>query len=97
MNIEITSRHHDYSDRIVDYAREKIEKLTRYYDRIVDVHMVLDKRPEGEEAEIDIHIPQKNFAAKELAEDITKSIDLATKKVGRQLKTYVEKRNEKYG
>ncbi|MCF7884886.1 MAG: ribosome-associated translation inhibitor RaiA [Candidatus Marinimicrobia bacterium] len=96
MNIEITSRHHDYSDRIIDFAREKVEKLTKYHDRIIDVHMVLDKRPEGEEAEIDLHISGKNFAAKELADDITKSIDLASKKIGRQLKKYVDKRNEKH-
>ena len=97
MNIEITSRHHDYPDRITDYAEEKVKKLTKYHDRIVDIHMVLDKRSEGEEAEIDIHIPGKNFAVKELADDITKSIDLATNKIGRQLRDYVEKRNEKHG
>jgi putative sigma-54 modulation protein len=96
MNIEITSRHHDYSDRITDYAREKVEGLTKYHDRIIDIHVVLDRRSEGEEAEMDLHISGKNFAVKELTEDITKSIDLATKKIGRQLRKYVEKRNEKH-
>lgn len=95
MNIEITSRHHDYARRIRDYAEEKVEGLTKYYDRIIHAHVVLDKRSEGEEAEYNIHIPGKNFTAKELTDDITKSIDSASKKVGRQLKKYVEKRNER--
>lgn len=94
MNIEITSRHHDYPDRITDYAQQKVEKLTKYHDRIIDIRVVLDKRSEGEEAEIVLHISGKNFATKELTNDITKSIDSATKKIGRQLRKYVEKRNE---
>jgi len=95
MKIEVTSRHHDYSRRIRNYAEEKVENLEKYYDRIIHAHVVLDKRSEGEEAEFDIHIPGKNFIAKDLTDDITKSIDSASKKVARQLKTYVEKRNER--
>lgn len=95
MNLEITSRHHDYQDNIKEYAREKMNKLTKYYDRIIDAHLVMDHKSEGEEVEVILHIPQKDFFAKHLSQDVTKSIDEAIRKVGRQLKKYVEKRKEK--
>jgi putative sigma-54 modulation protein len=94
MDYEITVRHHELPENIKDYAKEEMEVLEKYHDRIVNARMVLDRQKEGEIAELTLHITGKNFIAKEATDNVKKSIDLVVKKASRQLKRYVEKRND---
>ncbi len=95
MDIEITVRHHELPEKIKEYAREEMENLTKYHDRIISAKMILDSQKEGEIAELTLHITGKDFIAKETTDNISKSIDIVAKKVARQLRKYVEKRNNR--
>lgn len=94
MELEITVRHHELSDKVKEYAKKEMEILEKYHNRIVCAKMILDRQKEGEIAELTLHITGKDFIAKEITDNISKSIDLAVKKASRQLKRYVEKRND---
>jgi putative sigma-54 modulation protein len=94
MEYEITVRHHELPEKIKEYAIEEMGVLEKYHDRIVNAKMILDRQKEGEIAELTLHITGKDFIAKEATDNVKKSIDLVVKKAARQLKRYVEKRND---
>ncbi len=93
MEFEITVRHHELPEKIKEYAKKEMKVLEKYHERIVNVKMILDRQKEGEIAELTLHITGKDFIAKEITDNISKSIDSVVKKASRQLKRYVEKRN----
>ncbi|MBO8130898.1 MAG: ribosome-associated translation inhibitor RaiA [Candidatus Marinimicrobia bacterium] len=95
MQIEITSRHAEISDRVKEYLKEKVEKLSRYYPNIVNCQVVLDRQKEGEMVEVNLHISGKNFITKVTTDNLIKSIDTAIDKIEVQLKKFKEKRYEK--
>lgn len=94
MELEITVRHQELPEKIKEYAKKEMEVLEKYHDKIVNAKMILDTQKEGEIAELTLHITGKDFIAKEATDNIKKSIDLVVKKAARQLKRYVEKRND---
>ncbi len=92
MDLELTVRHHDVPDRVKTYAKNEIRKLSKFHDRIVSCHIILDSDKEGEAAEITLHIAGKDFVASDTTDDITKSIDNAVDKMEKQIKRYKGKR-----
>src|SRR3972149_1021775 len=52
MEIKVSGRHIDITAAIREYASEKVLKLPRYYDRVQEIDVVLDRRgpptPTGE-------------------------------------------------
>ena len=94
MEMEITVRHHELPEKIKEYAKKEMAVLEKYFDRIVSARMILDTQKEGEIAELTLHITGKDFVAKEVSDNFTKSIDAVVKKASRQLKRYIEKRND---
>jgi len=94
MEMEITVRHHELPEKIKEYAKKEMQVLEKYFDRIVTAKMILDTQKEGEIAELTLHITGKDFVAKEVSDNFTKSIDAVVKKASRQLKRYIEKRND---
>ena len=41
MNITVTGRHLNVSDNLRDYAEKKIKKLERYFNQLIDAHVIL--------------------------------------------------------
>ena len=91
MLIDITFRHMDSSPRLRDHATERAEKLSRYFDQVQDVHIVLSSEKIYHIAEITVHTPGEVFKATSKSEDLYKSIDLTVQKLERHLKKRKEK------
>lgn len=84
--IDLTDRHEQHSDDIRDYAREKAGKLTRYFDGVHHIEVVLDKEHDEHATEIIVTATHhKNFVAKYSHESVMASIDGALDKVERQI------------
>ena len=93
MDITVTGRHLDVTDPIRDYAHEKAGKLSRYFDRISKVEVVLshrDKRTYDVEmiAHVDGH---EHFVAHGRHEDVYAAVDDAQSKLERQLADHKDK------
>ena len=52
MQIKISSKHVQVTEAIESYASKKIEKFPRYFDRVTQVEVVIDKAPQGYRVEI---------------------------------------------
>lgn len=94
----VTGRHMDLTPELRSYAETKAGKLTRFYDRIQTVDVILDGEGNGFEAEMIVKAERKHvFVAKEIGEDMYAAVDLVVDKVERQLRKHKEKlRNRKH-
>ncbi len=91
MNLNITFRHAEPSDALKQYAAEKIQRLHKYFDGIVDGHIVLTAEKIRHLAEVTIHANGTRIHAKEESTDFYSAVDNVVDKVERQLKRYKEK------
>ncbi len=99
MELNIIGRHIEITDAIKLHARNKTDKLPRFYNSINHVRVVIDG---NERNNICVRIiasaeHNKVFIAEETSKDAYKSIDLAVHKLERQLRKIKGKeRNHKH-
>lgn len=98
MQLSVTGRHIDVTDSMKRYAEEKVEKLTRFYDRIETIDVILDQESSRHRVELVIRADHKHtFVAQVAAGDFYEAVDLVLDKMERQLTKHKEKhRNRKH-
>jgi len=91
MKILITARHFTISEETRRYAHNETQRLEKVFDRIVAVHVILEKIKDYiYETELVVQAPLKVLTIHEKDEELTKSIDLAVDKMIRRVKKYKE-------
>ena len=99
MIITLSGRHLEITPAIRQYAEEKARKLTKYYDLIKEIEVILDgKNAAGKSAEFVISAEHRNmFVGHCDGEDLYACIDKVTDKMERQLTDHKERhRNRKH-
>ncbi len=98
MQITISGRHFDVSEKLKSYTMEKASKLDRYYDRAQSAEVVFDKEAQSFVCEVIVRADHHmTFVAKETHEDPYAALDATVKDVERQLTKHKEKfRNRKH-
>src|SRR3954464_11896104 len=96
MNVNIQTVHFDADQKLVDYVNQKLEKLTQFHDRIinVDVFLKLDNvvhTIKDKIAEIRVQIPRSEFFVKSTSKSFETSFDLALESMVSQIKRKKEK------
>ncbi len=98
MQIMVTGRHVEVTDEVREYIRDKVGKLTKFYDRIHEIEVILDHEAEEFMAELIVRADHKHtFVASDTGPDTFKLIDNITDKLERQLKKLKEKRRNQKG
>lgn len=98
MGILITGRHVEVPEALRAYINEKAQKLSRYYDRIHDIEVVLDQDSDQLTAEMIVRVERKHtYIASDSGPDALALIDGITEKLGRQLVKHKEKNRTKKG
>ena len=91
MKTSITARHFDMSDKVRNHAMVSMENLAKYFERIVDVQMVLSKEKEHWGAEVIVGVPGTTLTAESQNDLLFSAIDDTIAKTERQLKKYKSK------
>jgi len=91
MRISITARHFKASEQLQSYAENKVKRLKKIFDGIVDCDVVLTKERANRIANISVGVNSHKFVATESSENFYKSIDLAANNLERQLKRFKQK------
>ncbi len=91
MNLTITARHFKLKDDLRAYVEEKSRKLTRFFDGIIDMEVILGWEKQTRYVEMIIKVHKDRIVIKETTEDLRKSFDLVLDKAERQLKKHKEK------
>lgn len=98
MEFKISGKHIEITPPIHDYAEKKSQKLHRYYDRIQEIAVVVDKPDRLFQVELIVDVEHREpFIARDHHEDLYAGIDLVMDKMERQLTDHKEKlRNRKH-
>ncbi len=91
MQINISGHHLELTPPIRDYVNEKLDRLTRHYDQITNIQVILNVEKVRQIAEATISIRGGEVFANAESEDLYAAIDMLTDKLDRQLIKYKEK------
>lgn len=91
MEIRITSRHSKASQSLQDIITAELEKVGKYFDKIISCHVVLDSEHVDKTAEITFNTLGNQIVGSAKAENIGKAFDDALAKAERQIKKLNEK------
>lgn len=91
MQIDVTGHHVELTDSLTDYVNQKLDKLERHFDNVVDVHVILTVQKLQQKAEATMQISGAKLYADAIAEDMYAAIDGLADKLDRQVKKHKEK------
>jgi len=91
MKVEITARHFTPSDQLKDLVHEKIEKIEKYNNGVMNCHVILTKEHHEENVEIVAHSKGHDFVAHENADVFEKALANAVDKISIQVKKHHDK------
>lgn len=98
MNIIVNARHMDITQAMREYAQDKASKLTRYFDRIMSIEVVLDTEGGVPTAEVVVEASRANtFVASHRGEDMYGCVDQAIHKVEEQIRRFKDRVRERKG
>ena len=92
MQINVSGRQLDLAPTIEEYVQKKCERLTKFYDRIQAIDVVLDKAPHGFSVEVLADVEHHDdFVAKSEHNDLYTCVDRTLDKAARQLHDWKER------
>ena len=98
MQLSVTFRHMEPSDALKDYARDKISRIEKYLDAVLEANVVLSVEKFRHIADVTIASDGLKINGQEQTEDMYSAIDMVVDKLERQVKRHREKiRNRKSG
>jgi putative sigma-54 modulation protein len=95
MKVNLHAVNFNVDKKLVDFVQEKVDKLEKYYDKIVssDVFLKVENTSDKENkiVEIKINVPGDDFVVKKTTKSFEEGIDLAVDSLERVLVKRKEK------
>ena len=93
MNLNLTGHHLLITPAIREYVTSKLERVTRHFDHVIDVNVVLSVDKLRQQITANLHIRGKEIHAECVEADMYAAIDALADKLDRQVLRHKEKRN----
>jgi putative sigma-54 modulation protein len=94
MNLTLTGNHLDITPALRDYVVGKLDRVTRHFDHVIDVNVVLSVDKLRHKIECNLHTRGKDIHAEAIEADMYAAIDALIDKLDRQVVKHKEKRVE---
>lgn len=91
MNLTVTGHHLEVTPAIRDYVNSKLGRITRHFDHVIDVNVILTVEKLAQKAEANIHVSGKDIFAESEDNDMYAAIDALADKLDRQILKHKEK------
>lgn len=91
MRTKITCRHCELEPGLKEHVENKIEHLSRYFDRVDEAHIVLQAEGHRCIADITVHASRAVISSEQTADDMRSAFDRSMDKVERQIRRYKER------
>jgi putative sigma-54 modulation protein len=91
MNLTITGHHLDVTPAIRGYVEDKMNRITRHFDQVIDVSVILAVEKLKHKAEVNLHVRGKDIYVESIDEDMYAAIDSLADKLDRQVLKHKEK------
>ena len=91
MNLNLAGHHVIITPAMRDYVTSKIDKITRHFDHVIDVSVILSVEKLKQKAEASVHVRGKDIFVETDSADMYASIDSLVDKLDRQILKHKEK------
>ena len=97
MKVSVHAVNFTVDKRLVDFIQERLDKLEKYYDKVVsaDVFLKVEKTSEKENkiVEVKINVPGDEFLVKKQCKTFEEALELSAESLQRMLVKWKEKIN----
>jgi putative sigma-54 modulation protein len=91
MNLTITGHHLEITPAIRGYVEDKMARVTRHFDQVIDVSVILAVEKLKHKAEVNLHLRGKDIFVEAIDADMYAAIDALADKLDRQVLKHKEK------
>ena len=96
MNLTISGHHLDVTPALREYVVAKLERVTRHFDQVVDVNVLLTldnlrEKDRRQRAEVTLHVKGRDIFVEQAHEDMYAAIDQLMDKLDRQVVKHKDK------
>jgi putative sigma-54 modulation protein len=95
MNLTLTGHHLDITPAIRAYAEDKIGRISRHFDQVIDVSVVLGVEKLVHKAEANVHVSGRDLHAEATDGDMYAAIDALADKLDRMVVKHKEMQNSR--
>jgi putative sigma-54 modulation protein len=93
MNLTISGHHLEVTPAIREYVQNKLERITRHFDQVIDTHVFLaidnlTEKEKRQKAEINLQLSGKILHVASAAQDLYAAIDMLMDRLDRQVIKY---------
>ena len=90
MNLTISGHHLEMTPAIREYVMNKLVRIKRHFDQVIDVSVVLSVEKLRQKAEINLHVRGKDLHCEAIDADLYAAIDALIDKLDRQVVKHKE-------
>ncbi len=91
MNLQISGHHLEITPAIHDYVTGKLERVTRHFDNVIDVNVILSVDKLKQKAEVTVHLSGKDVYVEVIDEDLYAAVDGLVDKLDRQIQKHKQR------
>lgn len=96
MNVTISGHHLEVTPALREYVLTKLERVTRHFDQVVDVNVLLTvenlkEKERRQKAEVTVHVKGRDIFVEQSHEDLYAAIDQLMDKLDRQVVRYKDR------
>ncbi len=95
MQSRTTARHFDLTEELKSFVEKEIGKLEKYFNNIIDTHLILDAEKSRMTAELKVKVHGTILTSKVRSFDMYESVEKVIGKMEQQLKKYKERLKDK--
>ncbi|MCB1933837.1 MAG: ribosome-associated translation inhibitor RaiA, partial [Candidatus Accumulibacter sp.] len=70
MNLQVSGHHLEITPALRDYVTGKLERITRHFDNVIDVNVILSVEKLKQKAEVTVHLAGKDVYVETVDEDL---------------------------
>ena len=93
MNLNLTGRHLEITPAIREHVLNKLNKVKRHFDNVIDVNVILSVDKLVQKAEANVHVSGKAIFAEAEDSNLYVAIDTLADSLDRQVLKHKEKNN----
>ena len=91
MNLQLTGHHLEITQSIRDNVTSKLERITRHFDNVIDVNVILSVDKLQQRIEANVHVRGRDIFCESIDENMYAAIDNLVDKLDRQIIKHKEK------
>ncbi len=91
MNLTVSGHHVAVTQALHSYLKNKLGRVTRHFDHVIDVNVILSVEKLRQKAEVTVRVRGKDLYAQTDHEDLYAAIDALADKLDRQVLRYKDR------